>query len=354
VCWSDPRWLAAFRAFPAESLDLRAMAAAQYANTDHDTDYGRLIQGQVDHTLFPGRRVRTTAADLETMAADFRENFGGVAETTRFLLGTCPACQRDVTHGDFGVDHIFYYLEGDEDKKPVKVRSIPRIWRGPCAEKRAKQMRKPRVKSRTEKALADEWTSFVNDVNREQGHAVVEEEEAAATPANAATASLWAWLAEALVGAAGAEGKVSFEVTRVDPLAGSDVDARRGAFAVRLRVSYRATTALVTGEPVDAAGSSVVSLSLEPGGAAVAMATEPGGAVRARVGAAGRRRRPRPVPPQGRPRGQGLGEEGRRGRGLRAPGGHARGGAPLRGRRVNKGGRNSCVFRGAPQAREAQ
>jgi len=158
------------------------------------------------------------------------------------------------------------------------VRSIPRIWRGPCAEKRAKQMRKPRVKSRTEKALADEWTSFVNDVNREQGHAVVEEEEAAATPANAATASLWAWLAEALVGAAGAEGKVSFEVTRVDPLAGSDVDARRGAFAVRLRVSYRATTALVTGEPVDAAGSSVVSLSLEPGGAAVAMATEPGGA----------------------------------------------------------------------------
>ena len=33
----------------AESLDLRAMAAAQYANTDHDTDYGRLIQGQVDH-----------------------------------------------------------------------------------------------------------------------------------------------------------------------------------------------------------------------------------------------------------------------------------------------------------------
>ncbi|KAH8075565.1 hypothetical protein JL721_1579 [Aureococcus anophagefferens] len=193
----------------AESLDLRAMAAAQYANTDHDTDDGRL---------------------------------------------------REVTHGDFGVDHIFYYLEGDEDKKPVKVRSIPRIWRGPCAERRAKQMRKPRVKSRTEKALADEWTSFVNDVNREQGHAVVEE-EAAATPANAATASLWAWLAEALVGAAGAEGKVSFEVTRVDPLPGSDVDARRGAFAVRLRVSYRATTALVTGEPVDAAGSSVVDLA---------------------------------------------------------------------------------------------
>ncbi|KAH8065856.1 hypothetical protein JL722_241 [Aureococcus anophagefferens] len=254
----------------AESLDLRAMAAAQYATTDHDTDSGRLV----DHALFPGRRVRATAAELETTAADFRENFGGVAETTRFLLGTCPACQREVTHGDFGVDHIFYYLEGDEDKKPVKVRSIPRIWRGPCAERRAKQMRKPRVKSRTEKALADEWTSFVNDVNREQGHAVVEE-EAAATPANAATASLWAWLAEALVGAAGAEGKVSFEVTRVDPLPGSDADARRGAFAVRLRVSYRATTALVTGEPVDAAGSSVVSLSLEPGGAAVAMATEP-------------------------------------------------------------------------------
>ncbi|KAH8078114.1 hypothetical protein JL720_9789 [Aureococcus anophagefferens] len=163
----------------AESLDLRAMAAAQYANTDHDTDYGRLVQGQ-----------------------------------------------REVTHGDFGVDHIFYYLEGDEDKKPVKARSIPRIWRGPCAEKRAKQMRKPRVKSRTEKALADEWTSFVNDVNREQGHAVVEE-EAAATPANAATASLWAWLAEALVGAAGAEGKVSFEVDLA-----AKVWAKKGAAGV--------------------------------------------------------------------------------------------------------------------------
>ena len=92
----------------AESLDLRAMAAAQYANTDHDTDYGRLIQGQVDHTLFPGRRVRTTAAELETMAADFRENFGGVTLADRY-----PRRPGEYLHGLVWQQHLL-----DDARRP--------------------------------------------------------------------------------------------------------------------------------------------------------------------------------------------------------------------------------------------
>ena len=34
-----------------QQLELRTQMAAHYLRTDHDTDGGRLIQGQVDHTL---------------------------------------------------------------------------------------------------------------------------------------------------------------------------------------------------------------------------------------------------------------------------------------------------------------
>ena len=48
-----------------QQLELRTQMAAHYLQTDHDTDGGRLIQGQVDHTLLVGHRVRTSTDELE-------------------------------------------------------------------------------------------------------------------------------------------------------------------------------------------------------------------------------------------------------------------------------------------------
>ena len=50
-----------------QQLELRTQMAAHYLQTDHDTDGGRLIQGQVDHTLLVGHRVRTSTEELEKL-----------------------------------------------------------------------------------------------------------------------------------------------------------------------------------------------------------------------------------------------------------------------------------------------
>ena len=52
-----------------QALELRTQMAAHYLQTDHDTDGGRLIQGQVDHTLLVGHRVRTSTEELEKLRA---------------------------------------------------------------------------------------------------------------------------------------------------------------------------------------------------------------------------------------------------------------------------------------------
>ena len=46
-------------------------AAAQYSGTDHDSAAGRLVQGQVDHTLMIGHRVAAAEGDFAEMAARF-------------------------------------------------------------------------------------------------------------------------------------------------------------------------------------------------------------------------------------------------------------------------------------------
>ena len=127
------------------------------------------MQGQVDHTLMIGHRVAAAESDFAEMAARFRdEGFGAEHATGLEQLAKCPACSRALTHGDFGVDHIMYYLDGDDEKKPAKVRSIPRIWCTPCAQRRAKHMRRPYVKSRQVAAWRDEREDFVASVERDQ------------------------------------------------------------------------------------------------------------------------------------------------------------------------------------------
>ena len=81
-----------------QQLELRTQMAAHYLQTDHDTDGGRLIQGQVDHTLLVGHRVRTSTEELEKLRAEFNSD--------QLQLEKCPVCQRIVTHGEFGVDHV--------------------------------------------------------------------------------------------------------------------------------------------------------------------------------------------------------------------------------------------------------
>ena len=81
-----------------QQLELRTQMAAHYLQTDHDTDGGRLIQGQVDHTLLVGHRVRTSTEELEKLRVEFG--------TDQLQLEKCPVCQRTVTHGEFGVDHV--------------------------------------------------------------------------------------------------------------------------------------------------------------------------------------------------------------------------------------------------------
>ena len=100
---------------------------------------GLLIQGQVDHTLLVGHRVRTSTDELEKLRAEFG--------TDQLQLEKCPVCQRTVpsqyARMEFGVDHIMFYLEGDEERETRKVRSTPRIWCGPCAKAHAKRNKKP-------------------------------------------------------------------------------------------------------------------------------------------------------------------------------------------------------------------
>jgi hypothetical protein len=92
-----------------QQLELRTQMAAHYLQTDHDTDGGRLIQGQVDHTLLVGHRVRTSTEELEKLRLEFG--------TDQLQLEKCPVCQRSVTHGEFGVDHV-------RSRRPTSVPSL--------------------------------------------------------------------------------------------------------------------------------------------------------------------------------------------------------------------------------------
>lgn len=253
------------RSAPAEEqLDLQRMAVAHYANTDHDTAAGRLIQGQVDHTLMIGKRVHASKEELAEMEKMFVET-DVLSDSTLFQLSTCPVCQRSVSHGEFGVDHIMYYLEGDEEKVPRKIRSLPRIWCTPCAKHRAKHQKKPYLKSREDTSFKDEWAAFVAEIRKEQGQTVDGDPATPppAEPANEPTRKLWAWLAKTLVGKSPTkEGKMNFAVVGVEPLPGSDLDLENKSFSILLKVSYDATTKLVSGETVDAFGTSVVKLAL--------------------------------------------------------------------------------------------
>ena len=142
-------------------------AAARYSGTDHDSAAGRLVQGQVDHTLMIGHRVAAAEGDFAEMAARFRaEGFGAEHATGLEQLDKCPACSRALTHGDFGVDHIMYYLDGDDEKKPagsadpahlVHARSAARSTCG------GRTSRAARVA-----AWRDEWEDFVRSVERDQ------------------------------------------------------------------------------------------------------------------------------------------------------------------------------------------
>lgn len=272
-------------------------AAAAYTQTDHDG----LIQGQVDHTLMIGHRVVADRAEFAEMA----QRLEGGDPMGFDHLDKCPACSRAVDHGDFGVDHIMYYREGDAEKKPAKVRSIPRIWCTPCAQARAKSMRRPYVKSREVARWRDEWEQFVRGVEAEQhaarhaGDVIVhldslappevidpaapriatapprdaadgdgaaaEADDAAnaeaAKPKNKPTRLAWKWINHQLAGAPRkhVEGKFEFVVTAARTRGEVDVDAR--TFALEVDVEYAARTTLVSGEAVRACGRCVVACS---------------------------------------------------------------------------------------------
>ena len=91
-----------------ENVDLRTAAAAHYLSTDHETEAGRLVQGQVDHALLVGHRVRSSPEEILALEREFANEAAGACQ-----LGVCPACQRGVSHGEFGVDHIAYVRRAD-------------------------------------------------------------------------------------------------------------------------------------------------------------------------------------------------------------------------------------------------
>lgn len=257
-------------------LTLKQMAVAHYANTDHDCLAGRLIQGQVDHSIKIGTRCYSTPEEIKEMERKFAAE--APDGNTLFQLGTCPICQRRVSHGEFGIDNIMFYLEGDPDKKPAKIRSLPRIWCTPCAKQYAKKRRQPYIKTKEDAKFSDVWDETVEEIRISQGGApapVVAAVAAAAVPANEPTKKLWAWLAKTLVTSSFfKEGKIEFKVVGAEALPGSDLDLENKKFAVKLRVFYEATTALVSGEAVEARGSSVVDLGLETDGDAVSFAID--------------------------------------------------------------------------------
>ena len=229
-----------------QQVELHKAAAAHYLRTDHDG----LVQGQVDHTLLVGHRVRTSPEELEALKLEFG--------TEQLQLEKCPVCQRAVSHGEFGVDHIMFYAAGDGDKKTRKVRSTPRIWCSPCAKAHAKRHRKPYLRSRAEESLRDAWRGFVVKVRADQGQDV-EGAPARAAPGNEATAKLWAWLGKVLVSKDFCVfAKARFRVT--DVVCSGDVDLEKRSFEVLMHITYKAFTTLVTGEEIACAGASVVGV----------------------------------------------------------------------------------------------
>lgn len=123
-----------------------------------------LIQGDVDHTVQLGCRVRTTPEDLETLRADFAAlEADGAAQ-----FDHCVLCNRAVTTGDFGLDHFMFFKEGDEQRLCALVRTVPRIWCTPCAVGRAKQLRKPRLKSRKEHGFLAQWREVADKINEDR------------------------------------------------------------------------------------------------------------------------------------------------------------------------------------------
>ena len=100
----------------SDQTKLLQNAAAAYTNTGGNG----LVQGQVDHTIQLGKRVKATVEEMKEMEENFNSsNYGDV-----FQLDVCVVCARKITHGDFAIDHILYYREGDEEKRTAKVSTL--------------------------------------------------------------------------------------------------------------------------------------------------------------------------------------------------------------------------------------
>merc|ERR1711907_905609 len=79
-----------------------------------------LLVGHVDHTLQPGQRVYAEPSDFAKMREE-------LDETEDCQFDHCVMCSKELSQGDFGLDHVMYYRAGDEARKVAKVRTLPRI-----------------------------------------------------------------------------------------------------------------------------------------------------------------------------------------------------------------------------------
>lgn len=129
-----------------------------------------LVQGDVDHTVQLGSRVRASPEDLATL----RKDFGALEDSGSAQFDHCVLCNRHVSTGDFGLDHFMFFKQGDEQRLCALVRTVPRMWCTPCAVARSKQLRKPRLKSRQEQSFLAAWREVADKINADS--------EAAANP----------------------------------------------------------------------------------------------------------------------------------------------------------------------------
>ncbi|KAJ1455550.1 hypothetical protein M885DRAFT_565119 [Pelagophyceae sp. CCMP2097] len=243
---------------------MAALAQAAAAYRGDAAAAGQLVQGQVDHALVPGKRVSADADDFAFLDGLFNN---GAAEKG-FNLDRCPVCARPVSHGDFGVDHVVYYAEGDAAKTAVRVQSVPRIWCTPCAKQRSKAKKRPYATARETTSFCAEWAAYAAAVGGKVPP------KRAAKARSAETAALWAWVRKALVGQTHVDGKFSFFVSNVDCAGEAAGTALRTA--LRVTVAYDVSTTLLGGEAVAASGSCAVDADIFDAGRRIA---EPGSCI---------------------------------------------------------------------------
>jgi len=112
-----------------------------------------------------GARVELTEACRWELTAEKL----GAADSDSYHIDKCVICNRDITKGDFALEHQLFKAAGSEDETVTNVRTLPRMWCFDCSIKNARKHKQSRANNLPMMTLKAKWDETKSDMHSGDG-----------------------------------------------------------------------------------------------------------------------------------------------------------------------------------------